>query len=122
MVRIEALRWFRGVAWLERDVHDELVRAPRQECVDYTPRGEFEQRGVLPADTATFGRGGSGRRAGRPSDGFGFRSLVYIQAAAVVQLRSMVKDAWEREEEDERMGHEGCEYRARLEWRCVPCT
>lgn len=77
---------------------------------------------MLPADTPTFGRRESGRRADRPSDGFGFRSLVYVQAAAVVQLRGMVKDAWEREEKDEWMGHECCEYRVHLEWGCVPCA
>jgi hypothetical protein len=120
MVRIETLDRRGGVTRLERDVHAELACAPRQECADGTPCGAFEQRGVLPADTTTFGRRGSGRQAGGPSDGFGFRSLIYVQAAAVVQHGSLVEDAWEREEEGEWMGHEGCEYRVRRKWGGVP--
>ena len=39
-----------------------------------------------------------------------------------MQLRSMIKDAWEREEEEKWMGHKCCEHRVRLEWGCMPCT
>ena len=80
----------------------------------------FEQRRVLPADTATFHRRKGGWWGGSPSDRFGFRSLVHIQAAAIVQYGSFVEDTREREEEDEWMGRENCKYCVRFERGGVP--
>ena len=37
-----------------------------------------------------------------------------------MQHGSLVEDAWEREEKDEWMSHEGCEYRVRSKWGGVP--
>jgi hypothetical protein len=75
---------------------------------------------VLPAHTATFRRREGGWWGGSPSDGFGFRSFIHIQAAAVVQHGSFVEDAREREEEDEWIGRENSKYCVRLEWGGVP--
>lgn len=76
---------------------------------------------MLPADTTTFRRRESGWRGGSPSDGFGFRSLIHIQAAAVVQHGRFVEDAREREEQDKWMGRKSPKYCVRLEWGGVPC-
>ena len=75
---------------------------------------------MLPADTATFRQRERRWWGGSPSDGFGFRSFIHIQAAAVVQHSSFVEDAGEREEEDERICRKSSKYCVRLEWCGVP--
>ena len=60
----EALYLCGWVAWLERDAHAEHVGATSEECIDGTPRGTFEQRGVLPTDAATFDERRSGDGGG----------------------------------------------------------
>jgi hypothetical protein len=77
---------------------------------------------VLSADAAAFDKRGSGRWGGNPSDVSEFRTLIHIQAAAVMQHGSFVEDAWECEEEDEWMGRKSREHCARLEWSSVLCT
>ena len=77
---------------------------------------------MLPTDTASFRRREIGWWNGSPSDGFGFRSFIHIQAAAVVQHGSFVEDARESEEEDERMGRKSCKYCVGLEMGGVPRT
>ena len=100
MISIEALHLCRRVAWLVCIVHAEPAHTPHWERADGTPRGAFQQCGMLPGDTVTSGQCDSERWCGGPSNEFTFRSFKHIQAVVVVQHGTLEEDAWEREEEE----------------------